>query len=211
MKENHSTCFAYKESSRLWTPGSSLCNLWTQNSRYLMTSCVSFLHFKIVDIIKKNSWTHHFWIKHWKDWKCNFECAVLCMRFTWITHHCRNQFPWVQILCSHPWLHSFICIEGNKVWRKFILHKTINIDKCILYLSKEIEKVRPKQNNSIKTQEEPDRIKTKILSYPKSLWLNLTWRSTDTEGFWSTSRALFASPCWIKNEQNRKNSKRETA
>ena len=39
-----STCLAYKERSKLWTPGSSLCKRWTQYSKYLMTSCVSFLH-----------------------------------------------------------------------------------------------------------------------------------------------------------------------
>jgi len=35
VEARHPTCFAYKESSRLWTPGSSLCNRWTQYSRYL--------------------------------------------------------------------------------------------------------------------------------------------------------------------------------
>lgn len=42
----NSTCFAYRDSNKLWTPGSSLPKRWTQNSKYFMTSWVSFLHYE---------------------------------------------------------------------------------------------------------------------------------------------------------------------
>lgn len=49
--------------------------------------------------------------------------SLLCMRFTWIAHHCGNQSPWIQVAGSHPWLNRLVCIKHYKIWGKFVLHR----------------------------------------------------------------------------------------
>lgn len=70
---------------------------------------------KICDEFERNIWLI----------KDTSRCTLLCMRFTWITHHCWNQFPRVQVFCGHPWLHSFICIKHDEVWGELILQKRV--------------------------------------------------------------------------------------